>query len=115
MKTYSIILILIFITQPKNLESAFRSPSIPADILTILLNLAEFMEQDSKTLPIDTKILGQLAIRCGAFAKALHYRELEFRSAPKETIASLISINNELQQPEAAVGILKVGGSRLKH
>jgi FKBP12-rapamycin complex-associated protein len=48
----------------------------------------------------------QLAERCHAYAKALHYREMEFENYPDETIEALISINNHLQQPEAAKGIL---------
>ena len=38
-----------------------------------------------------------------AYAKALHYREMEFRSEPhvEAAIESLISINNQLQQPDA--------------
>ncbi len=39
-------------------ETAFSSPSIPPDILTHLLNLAEFMEHDEKALPIDIRVLG---------------------------------------------------------
>ncbi|KAM9890925.1 hypothetical protein OXX69_012444, partial [Metschnikowia pulcherrima] len=43
-----------------------------------------------------------------AYAKALHYKELEFYEEPTTpTIESLISINNQLQQSDAAVGILK--------
>ncbi len=43
-----------------------------------------------------------------AYAKALHYREMEFRSEPhvEAAIESLISINNQLQQPDAAQGVL---------
>lgn len=37
------------------------------------------MEQDEKPLPIDIKTLGQLAEKCHAYAKALHYKEIEFR------------------------------------
>jgi serine/threonine-protein kinase mTOR len=30
----------------------------------------------------------------------LHYKELEFHTQPAATIEALISINNQLQQPE---------------
>jgi phosphatidylinositol kinase/protein kinase (PI-3 family) len=90
----------------RSLEFAFKAPSIPADLLQTLLNLAEFMEHDSKPLPIDISTLGLLAEKCHAYAKALHYKELEFRLDPSNTIEALISINNQLQQPDAAVGIL---------
>jgi hypothetical protein len=40
-----------------------------AEIVTALLNLAEFMEHDDKRLPLDTRTLGALAEKCHAFAK----------------------------------------------
>jgi phosphatidylinositol kinase/protein kinase (PI-3 family) len=43
--------------------------SIAAEIVTALLNLAEFMEHDDKRLPLDTRTLGALAEKCHAFAK----------------------------------------------
>jgi FKBP12-rapamycin complex-associated protein len=56
------------------LEAALASPTIPPEIVTALLNLAEFMEHDDKRLPLDTRTLGALAEKCHAFAKALHYK-----------------------------------------
>jgi FKBP12-rapamycin complex-associated protein len=91
----------------RSLEAAFKSSHIPPEILQTLLNLAEFMEHDDKALPIDIRTLGGLAEKCHAYAKALHYKELEFHTQPSATIEALISINNQLQQPEAAVGILE--------
>ena len=52
------------------------------------------------------RTLGALAEKCHAYAKALHYRELEFRSNPEAAVEALISINNNLRLPEAADGIL---------
>ena len=52
------------------------------------------------------RTLGALAEKCHAYAKALHYKELEFRSNPEQCVEALISINNQLHQPEAAIGIL---------
>ncbi|KAJ3373228.1 phosphatidylinositol kinase- protein kinase tor1 [Kappamyces sp. JEL0680] len=91
----------------RSLETAITSPNIPPEILQTLLNLAEFMEHDDKALPIDIRTLGLYATKCHAFAKALHYKELEFISEPlTNTIEALISINNQLQQPDSAIGIL---------
>ena len=39
----------------RSLEAALASPSIPAEIVTTLLNLAEFMEHNEKKLPLDTR------------------------------------------------------------
>ncbi|KAL5705931.1 non-specific serine/threonine protein kinase [Ranunculus cassubicifolius] len=98
----------------RSLEMAFSSPNIPPEILATLLNLAEFMEHDEKPLPIDIRLLGALAEKCRAFAKALHYKEMEFEGArskkmdanPVAVVEALIHINNQLHQHEAAVGML---------
>ena len=90
----------------KSLETALDADNMSLEVLQPLLNLAEFMELVDKPLPIDITKLGALAEKCHAYAKALHYREVEFHAHPAETIEALISINNHLQQPEAAKGIL---------
>jgi FKBP12-rapamycin complex-associated protein len=92
----------------RSIETALTSPNIPPEILQILLNLAEFMEHDDKALPIDVRILGMYAGKCHAFAKALHYKELEFNAEQNASaVEALISINNQLQQTDAAFGILR--------
>ncbi|KAF1783832.1 Serine/threonine-protein kinase TOR [Phytophthora cactorum] len=98
----------------RSLESAFQSPHLPSEILQTLLNLAEFMEHDDQPLPIDIRLLGSLADKCHSFAKALHYKELEFNTNPStDGIQALISINSKLNQPEAARGILKYALEKL--
>ena len=92
----------------RSLEIALTSPHLPPEILQVLLNLAEFMEHDDKALPIDIRTLGMYAAKCHAFAKALHYKELEFEEEKTpSTVEALIYINNQLQQSDAAVGILR--------
>ncbi|XP_060066726.1 serine/threonine-protein kinase mTOR-like [Ylistrum balloti] len=92
----------------QSLEQALTSQEIP-EIMQTLLNLAEFMEHcDKGPLPLDTSLLGGRAMRCRAYAKALHYKEEEFHRGPNtETLEALISINNKLQQPESAAGVLE--------
>lgn len=63
---------------------------------------------DDVFLCLQCRTLGALAEKCHAFAKALHYKELEFATAPENAVEALISINNQLRQPEAAVGVLTV-------
>jgi FKBP12-rapamycin complex-associated protein len=100
------------------MESAFTSPTIPPEIVATLLNLSEFMERDEKPIPVDVRTLGAIAERCRAYAKALHYKELEFTSMPNECVEAIIAINNQLQLPEAALGVLthlrnkKIGSER---
>ncbi|KAI6701523.1 hypothetical protein NL676_015847 [Syzygium grande] len=106
----------------RNLEMAFSAPNIPPEILATLLNLAEFMEHDEKPLPIDIRLLGALAEKFRAFAKALHYKEMEFEGTrskkmdadPGAVVEALIHINNQLHQHEAAVGILTYAQQNLE-
>lgn len=92
----------------RSIEVALTSATIPPEILQVLLNLAEFMEHDDKALPIDIRTLGMYAGKCHAFAKALHYKELEFNAEQNASaVEALISINNQLQQTDAAFGILR--------
>ena len=92
----------------RSLEKALDSPQLPPEVLQMLLNLAEFMEHDDKALPIDIRALGKWAGRSHAFAKALHYKELEFEEDKgPATVDALIMINNQLGQTDAAVGILR--------
>ena len=87
---------------------ALSSVNSSLEIHQSLLNLSEYLEHDEKSLPIRIQTLGQYAQRSHAYAKALHYKELEFIQEPTiPTIEALISINNQLQQSDAAIGILK--------
>lgn len=91
-----------------NIENTIKSENVPPDLLGQLLNLAEFMEHDDKALPIDIRTLGREAARCHAYAKALHYKELEFlQDHNSGAVEALIVINNQLQQSDAAIGILR--------
>ncbi|KAG6006536.1 hypothetical protein E4U21_006990 [Claviceps maximensis] len=91
-----------------NIENAIKSENVTPDLLGLLLNLAEFMEHDDRALPIDIRVLGREAARCHAYAKALHYKELEFlQDQTGGAVEALIVINNELQQSDSAIGILR--------
>ena len=60
-------------------------------------------------------MLGDQAMKCRAYAKALHYKEAEFQKAPSvPVLEALISINNKLGQKEAAAGLLEWGRENLK-
>ncbi|KAI9303923.1 armadillo-type protein [Cunninghamella echinulata] len=99
----------------KSLEMALKAPNIPPEIIQILLHLAEFMEHDNKMLPIDIRTLAVYAQKCHAYAKALHYKEAEFHVEQSfEAVEMLMSINNLLQQPDAAMGILTFAQDSLK-
>jgi hypothetical protein len=52
---------------------ALSSSKITAKVLHRLLDLTEFMERAEKPLPLDNNVLGELAHRAGAYAKALYY------------------------------------------
>ncbi|PSN34470.1 Serine/threonine-protein kinase mTOR [Blattella germanica] len=92
----------------QSLEQALMVPDLP-EITQTILNLAEFMEHcDKGPLPLDPQLLGERAMHCRAYAKALHYKEDEFHKGPNSQVfEALISINNKLQQKEAAAGLLE--------
>jgi FKBP12-rapamycin complex-associated protein len=84
--------------------------------MQMLLNLTEFLERVRVHISIvEFKDLGTLAEKCHAYAKALHYKELEFQtSASPQTIEALIRLNTQLQQPEAAEGMLVYAHEKLR-
>ncbi|KAJ1814237.1 phosphatidylinositol kinase- protein kinase tor1, partial [Coemansia sp. RSA 2675] len=65
------------------------------------------MERDEKQIQIDLKLLGDYAERCHALAKELHYKEAEWTLEKNyETIEKLIELNQNLDLPDSAVGML---------
>ncbi|KAL7500860.1 hypothetical protein ACHAWT_010361 [Skeletonema menzelii] len=82
---------------------------ISLEILQLLLNLAEFLEKNKKTeLPIDISIIAELALKCRAYARALHYKEREYiMGRGGSCVEQLIDINKKLDLPEAALGVLQ--------
>ncbi|ORY29148.1 armadillo-type protein [Naematelia encephala] len=91
-----------------NLELALTNSQIPPDVVNMILNLAEFMEHDDKALAIEARLLGDYAAAFHYYAKALHYKEMEFFvDASNSVVEDLISINQKLQQTDAAWGTLE--------
>ena len=75
------------------------------------------MERHDRQLPMNTRTLGDIATRCQAFSKALHYREIEFHThtsaqGSPRLVEALVSLHNSLQQPEAALGVLEEARTR---
>ncbi|OXA52223.1 Serine/threonine-protein kinase mTOR [Folsomia candida] len=91
-----------------SLRQALMVDDLP-EITQIILNLAEFMEHcDKGPLPLEPEFLGERAMSCCAYAKALHYKEEQFHKSPSsEVLETLISINNKLQNKEASAGLLE--------
>ncbi|KAF8448980.1 phosphatidylinositol 3-kinase [Boletus edulis BED1] len=93
----------------RSIEAAITSPTAPSELIHRLLSLAEFMEHEEKSLPIEHRTLGEYAMRFHAYAKALHYKELEFfTETSPNIIEALIGINTKLQQHDAAWGTLVI-------
>jgi hypothetical protein len=112
-------------------EAALRSSALPAPILSQLLNLAEYMELQDKSLPLEAALLARRAAKANALAKLLYYREQQFLKMMSGTagcgsvqidtsgglhtpcrlspscVESLISVNHRLDLPQAAAGILQ--------
>jgi FKBP12-rapamycin complex-associated protein len=98
-----------------NLKQFLTRDTIP-EITQTILNLAEFMEHCEEAtgrFPLTSELLGECAMNCRAYAKALHYKEEDFhRGVTPKLLESLIAINNKLQQPDAAVGVLMFAKER---
>lgn len=74
----------------RSLEAALVSPSIPPEIVTALLNLAEFMEHNERPLPLDTRTLGALAEKCHAYAK-VRLQHLCTTALPVSTLHAFVT------------------------
>ena len=92
------------------IEQALTGLTAPAEVLQELLALAEYMERHDCQLPLNLRMLGDIASRCGSYSKALHYRELEQNltsaSSSPRLVEALVSLHRSLGQPEAAIGVL---------
>ena len=103
----------------QSLQHVFVSDA-SLEILQLLLNLAEFIEHDVQKgakggLPIKINVLAELAIKCRAYSKALHYKELEYiNERSGSCVEYLIDINKKLDLPEAALGVLKAAKIELE-
>ena len=101
------------------LETALSSPQIPSHIRAALLNLAEFMDMQDKTIPINILLLAKQAEAASMYSKCLSYREMEFNSRnclpSAECVEALIIVNNELGLRDAASGVLQYVKLNFKH
>ena len=52
-------------------------------------------------------MFAKAAKKCNSYAKALYYTEKDFLQQEPGTLVELLRINNILQQPKAALGVLK--------
>jgi FKBP12-rapamycin complex-associated protein len=92
------------------LNIALKNEKTPNEILLTILNLSEFVEREENHIDfINFSELGNVADICQAHAKALYYKENDFRNNNDfNTLEQLISLYYELKLPEAAIGILKM-------
>ncbi|EMS15353.1 FKBP12-rapamycin complex-associated protein [Entamoeba histolytica HM-3:IMSS] len=88
------------------LIKVLENNNTPHEIIQTILNLCEFMEREGIKVPI--KSLGDYSKKCNAYAKALHYKEQEFlENANINLIEELIGLNNQLQNYDAAAGLIE--------
>ncbi|KAJ1957088.1 phosphatidylinositol kinase- protein kinase tor1, partial [Linderina pennispora] len=81
--------------------------TVPAELLQVILALAEYMERDEKPMPIDIGLLSACASRCHAVACELHYQETAWAlEETEETAERLIALNTRLELHDAATGML---------
>ncbi|CAF1458889.1 unnamed protein product [Adineta ricciae] len=88
-----------------------------ADVIQTILNLVEYYEhcqveksEEQLATLINVPLFISKAISVRAYAKALRYTEMQFESqniSSSDTVETLISLNYELHQSEAAFGALE--------
>ena len=91
------------------LEKGLKTSKSP-EITQVILNLLEFTEHlEIVSIPLDSQILCVSAFHSRAYAKALRYKEKEFKqnNITKDLLENLIDLNNKLQVQEASLGVLE--------
>lgn len=92
----------------RTFETIMSADQVPSEIIMTLLNLVEYMDHREVQFIMDPHALGDSALSTLAYAKALHYKEVEFNADPSsECLEQIIRISVTLQQPELANGIVE--------
>ncbi|KAJ2745782.1 phosphatidylinositol kinase- protein kinase tor1 [Coemansia sp. BCRC 34301] len=82
-------------------------PDMSADILKMMLRLADLMERNRQEPFVSRELLGEYANRCHSLAKELRYREAEWvDNQDYDTIEKLIVLNQNLDLHDSAIGML---------
>ncbi|KPA82579.1 putative mitochondrial phosphatidylinositol 3-kinase (tor2), putative (TOR2) [Leptomonas pyrrhocoris] len=92
----------------QTLRQAMVSATVPAEFLTTLLGIVEYMDHVGEALFMSYNDLSECAWNRGMLAKALFWRETAYRDDPVGTVESLISLYSELHMVDSSVGILNM-------
>ncbi|PFH33616.1 hypothetical protein BESB_078320 [Besnoitia besnoiti] len=98
----------------RGLRRLLVCPEVSLSSLRQMLNLVEMIERQRWPLPVDTQLLAAVAEKCQANAKAIRYREELWLADPGGSVEALIRLSNEMQQLEAARGILAHSQKKLR-
>ncbi|KAG5468080.1 hypothetical protein LSCM4_01169 [Leishmania orientalis] len=92
----------------QSFRQAMMSTTVPAEVVTMLLGIVEYMDHVGEALFISYNDLSECAWNRGMLAKALFWREAAYRDDPVGTVESLISLYSELHMVDSSVGILNM-------
>ncbi|KAL7707921.1 phosphatidylinositol 3-kinase (tor2) [Lotmaria passim] len=92
----------------QSFRQAMVSATVPAEVLTTLLGIVEYMDHVGEALFISYNDLSECAWNRGMLAKALFWREAAYRDDPVGTVESLVSLYSELHMVDSSVGILNM-------
>ena len=90
----------------ESFEAALGFQSTPDDVVLSILQLAEYMDVSGQPLAIPVGQLSSVAKEHGVLAKALRWKESEYRASPEGAASILISLYTASEQNESAVGLL---------
>ncbi|KAL7721887.1 Serine/threonine-protein kinase TOR [Entamoeba marina] len=122
------------------MKNVIEAATATHEVVSLILNLAEFLEHEGLVKPIIS--FGDKAKGIGAYAKALHYKEIEFKqscllkettdidsikegvdkevldtdetSEQQKLFEDLIGLNNQLQKHDAATGLIQMAEKRIQ-
>jgi len=91
----------------ENIRLITSTHDVPTNVIHRIIDLFEFMTRHGRSIPFDSARLAKLAEDSQRLACALYHREQSFLANPSTaTTEALISLNNRLDLPLAARGLL---------
>eukprot|EP01061_Rhynchopus_euleeides_P015097 TRINITY_DN25909_c0_g1_i1.p1 TRINITY_DN25909_c0_g1~~TRINITY_DN25909_c0_g1_i1.p1 ORF type:complete len:1763 (+),score=695.63 TRINITY_DN25909_c0_g1_i1:221-5290(+) len=98
----------------QEIERTLKSPTLPADVLSALLALLEYLDANDACMQIDPQFLSDCAGKTSSLAKTLRWKEIAFQIAPQMATEGLVAIYNQLGHTQSALGLLHVAEQRVE-
>ena len=97
------------------IERTLKNATLPAEVLSPLLALLEFLDANDASMQIDAQFLSGCAGKTSSLAKTLRWKEIAFQTAPQLATEGLVTIYNQLGHTQSALGLLHLAEKRVEH